>query len=81
MDPKDVEKLVVRCRHCNRFEYWAEMRWRHGFCFCRKCYKAVYESEIGKLYEWNDLDGPTPSAEEIAAATETEKAYAAIGRG
>lgn len=81
MNPNEVENMVVRCRHCNQFEYWGAMRWLNGWQLCRNCYRSEYEAINKKPYEWDDLDGPTPSAEEIAAAIETEKAYAAIGRG
>ena len=68
----DECKRVVRCRHCNRFEYWGEMRWLNGWQLCRNCYRREYEAVNKKPYEWDDLDGPVPGAEEIAAAMEAE---------
>lgn len=40
------------------------MRWLSGRCVCRDCYKADYETQTGKVYEWNDLDGKRPTREE-----------------
>lgn len=59
---------VVECKHCGRYEYYGEMRWLNGCEWCRKCYKRIYERIHKKPYEWDDLDGPTPTPEEIMEA-------------
>ena len=41
----DENKRIVICRRCKKPEYWGEMRWLSGFCVCRDCYKAQWESE------------------------------------
>ena len=43
-------KRIVICRRCKKPEYWGEMRWLSGFCVCRDCYKAQWESENHKPY-------------------------------
>lgn len=53
----DENKRIVICRRCKNPEYWGEMRWLSGFCVCRDCYKAQWESENHKPYTWDDLDG------------------------
>lgn len=59
----DVKRIVI-CRNCRKPEYWGEMRWLSGRCVCRDCYKADYETQTGKVCEWNDLDGKRPTREE-----------------
>lgn len=61
----DEMKEVVICKHCNKHEYYGEMRWFDGKCSCRNCYKRDYEKRIGEKYTWDDLDGPRPTTEEI----------------
>lgn len=56
---------IVKCKHCGRFDFYGEMRWQSGRCMCRACYREDYERTTGKLYEWDDLSGPHPSAEAI----------------
>lgn len=46
----DENKRIVICRRCKKPEYWGEMRWLSGFCVCRDCYKAQWESENHKTY-------------------------------
>lgn len=58
---KDEMKRIVRCKYCNRLEYYGEMRWLSGKCCCRDCYKEDYETQTGKLYTWDDLDGKRPT--------------------
>jgi len=62
----EVSEIVI-CRHCGKPEYSGEMRWRSGICSCRACYKAQYEREEHKLYQWSDLDGKRPTMEEYRA--------------
>ena len=50
----DENKRIVICRRCKNPEYWGEMRWLSGFCVCRDCYKAQWESENHKPYTWDD---------------------------
>lgn len=52
---------IVICRHCNRPEFYGEMRWLSGICSCRDCYKAQYERENHMRYIWSDLDGARPT--------------------
>lgn len=59
----DMNEIVI-CKYCGRPEYYGKMRWLSGKCCCRDCYKADYEDSTGKLYKWNDLDGPRPTMEE-----------------
>lgn len=47
-----------------------EMRWLSGFCVCRDCYKAQWESENHKPYTWDDLDGKRPTMEEFEKENE-----------
>lgn len=51
----DENKRIVICRRCKKPEYWGEMRWLSGFCVCRDCYKAQWESENHKPYTWEEL--------------------------
>jgi len=57
-------KEIVICKHCNKPEYYGEMRWRNGKCSCRNCYKSDYEDLNNKHYEWHDLDGERPTMNE-----------------
>ena len=73
----DENKRIVICRRCKKPEYWGEMRWLSGFCVCRDCYKAQWESENHKPYTWDDLDGKRPTMEEFEMVNEYwhEKSY------
>lgn len=53
-------KKIVKCKHCNKPEYWKEMRWMDGREMCRNCYKEDYKRRTGELYIWDDLDGERP---------------------
>ena len=64
----DENKRIVICRRCKKPEYWGEMRWLSGFCVCRDCYKAQWESENHKPYTWDDLDGKRPTKDGTRAA-------------
>lgn len=66
----DENKRIVICRRCKKPEYWGEMRWLSGFCVCRDCYKAQWESENHKPYTWDDLDGKRPTMEEFEKENE-----------
>lgn len=66
----DENKRIVICRRCKKPEYWGEMRWPSGFCVCRDCYKAQWESENHKPYTWDDLDGKRPTMEEFEKENE-----------
>lgn len=55
---------IVICKHCERPEYYGEMRWLNGKSCCRECYRSDYENRTGKLYEWDDLDGEVPTIKE-----------------
>ena len=57
----DEMKKIVICKHCDKPEYFGEMRWLNGRQECRSCYKSHYEEISKKLYTWNDLDGPRPT--------------------
>lgn len=57
------DKIVI-CKRCEKPEYWGEMRWLSGECTCRNCYREKWEKETGKVYMWDDLDGPRPTEEE-----------------
>lgn len=57
---KEEMQRVVRCNQCGKPEYWGSIRWLSGRNMCRRCYKADYEDRTGKVYEWDDLDGPFP---------------------
>lgn len=59
-----MNERIVICKHCNKPEYWGEMRWLSGQCSCRRCYKAQWERENKKPYTWDDLDGKRPTMEE-----------------
>jgi late competence protein required for DNA uptake (superfamily II DNA/RNA helicase) len=61
----DEMKRIVRCKYCGCYEYYGEMRWLSGKCCCRDCYKDNYAMENGKLYEWDDLEGPRPTKEDF----------------
>lgn len=68
---KEFNELpLVICRRCKKPEYWGEMRWLSGFCVCRDCYKAQWESENHKPYTWDDLDGKRPTMEEFEKENE-----------
>ena len=69
----DENKRIVICRRCKKPEYWGEMRWLSGFCVCRDCYKAQWESENHKPYTWDDLDGKRPTMEEFEKAKENAR--------
>lgn len=58
----EMNKIVI-CKHCNKPEYFGEMRWKSGRCSCRNCYKAQWQDENHQLYRWNDLDGERPTME------------------
>lgn len=68
-----VGKIVI-CKFCGRPEYWGQMRWLSGKCMCRDCYKAEWESNTGKDYIWNDLDGERPSMKEYEEQEDRENA-------
>ena len=59
----EMEKIVI-CRHCGKPEYYGEMRWLNGNCYCRDCYKHLYKDVHKEIYRWNDLDGKRPTKEE-----------------
>lgn len=59
----EMNKIVI-CKHCNKPEYFGEMRWKDGKCMCRCCYKILWESENYELYHWTDLDGKVPTMKE-----------------
>jgi late competence protein required for DNA uptake (superfamily II DNA/RNA helicase) len=58
---EDEMKKIVICKYCGKPEYYGEMRWLSGRCFCRSCYKSQWQDENHKLYTWNDLDGKRPT--------------------
>lgn len=60
----DENKEIVICKYCGKLEYWGDMRWLSGRCVCRECYRADYETQTGKVYVWDDLDGKRPTKEE-----------------
>lgn len=60
----DEMNRIVICKHCEKPEYYGEMRWLNGKCGCRSCYKAFWQDENHKLYKWSDLDGKRPTIEE-----------------
>lgn len=60
----DEMKRIVICKHCGRPEYYGEMRWLSGKCYCRACYRSDCEDRTGKLYTWDDLNGQVPTMEE-----------------
>lgn len=60
----DEMKRIEICKHCNKPEYYGEMRWLSGFCGCRSCYKARWEELNKSVYKWDDLNGKRPSIEE-----------------
>ena len=64
---------IVLCKHCNRPEYWGEMRWLNGKCSCRTCYKADYETMRKELYQWDDLDGKCPTMKEYLEQEEQDE--------
>lgn len=55
---------IVLCKHCGKPEYYGKMRWLSGFCGCRDCYKARWQDENHRAYEWDDLDGKRPTMQE-----------------
>lgn len=60
---EEMNRIVI-CKRCGKPEYYGKMRWLNGACGCRYCYKAQWEYENNKRYEWNDLDGKRPTMEE-----------------
>ena len=60
----DEMKEIVKCKYCNRLEYYGEFRWLSGKQLCRSCYKAEWEHENKKPYIWDDLDGERPKGSE-----------------
>ena len=58
------DNKIVICKHCEKPEYWGEMRWLNGVCGCRSCYKSRWEDMNHQLYKWDDLDGKRPTMEE-----------------
>lgn len=60
----DGNQKIVICKHCNKPEYWGQMRWLSGICSCRDCYKRQWERENHKMYVWNDLDGNRPTRQD-----------------
>lgn len=67
-------KKIEICKLCGRPEYWGDMRWLSGRCVCRDCYRADYESQTGKIYVWDDLDGKRPTQEEYEEQEENKDA-------
>ncbi|MDO4305793.1 MAG: hypothetical protein Q4C77_03085 [Eubacteriales bacterium] len=67
-------KKIEICKSCGRPEYWGDMRWLSGRCVCRDCYRADYESQTGKIYVWDDLDGKRPTREEYEEQEENKDA-------
>lgn len=61
MTLNDEMNEIVKCKYCDRLEYYGKMRWLSGKCTCRECYKEDYETRTGKLYTWDDLDGVRPT--------------------
>nr|DAJ50990.1 MAG TPA: hypothetical protein [Caudoviricetes sp.] len=59
-----MDRIVV-CKHCNRLEYYGDMRWLSGTSMCRRCYKSRWEQENKDLYVWDDLDGPVPTVSDL----------------
>ena len=70
----DEMKKIVLCKLCGRPEYNGEMRWLSGKCMCRDCYRDYYETQSGKPYEWNDLEGQRPTMKEYERQEEKESA-------
>lgn len=62
--PDEMDRIVI-CKHCNRLEYYGDMRWLSGTSMCRRCYKSRWEQENGGLYVWNDLDGHIPTISDL----------------
>ena len=60
----DEMKEVLKCKYCNKSEYYGEFRWLSGRMLCRNCYKAEWEHENKKPYIWHDLDGERPKEHE-----------------
>lgn len=58
---------IVKCRHCDGYEYFGEMRWLNGRCACRSCYKGHREELDRRLYDYTDLDGPKPTEADFLA--------------
>lgn len=56
---------IVLCKTCGQPEYYGEMRWLSGRTLCRDCYRSDYEHSTGKVYVWDDLDGPRPTMKEM----------------
>ena len=56
-------KRVIKCKYCNKPEYYGEFRWLNGRQLCRSCYRVEYEHEYKEPYKWDDLDGERPSME------------------
>lgn len=61
----DEMNRIVICKHCNRLEYYGDMRWLSGTSMCRRCYKSRWEQENKDLYVWDDLDGPVPTISDL----------------
>lgn len=57
----DEMKEIVKCKYCDEYEYYGEMRWLSGRCSCRNCYKSFWEDSNNKTYSWDDLDGNRPT--------------------
>lgn len=68
------DKKIVICKHCGKYEYWGKMIWLSGKCMCRDCYKAEWESNSGKVYIWNDLDGDRHTRKEYEVQEGVENA-------
>lgn len=68
----DMHEIVI-CKHCGKPEYYGDMHWLSGWCGCRSCYKANWETTNHRLYEWHDLDGPVPTVEEYNTQEENRR--------
>ena len=68
----DKPKTVAKCKYCNGYEFYDEMRWTQGKHCCRRCFKELYEDLHQKPYTWKDCNGPFPSDEDVRASENIE---------
>lgn len=61
----DEMNRIIRCKYCNKPEYYGEFRWLNSHMFCRDCYKAEYEAIYMEHYGWTDLDGKRPTEDDF----------------
>ena len=61
----EIMNRIVRCKYCNKPEYYGKFIWLNSHMLCRDCYKAMYEKIYNTRYEWHDLDGKRPTEEDL----------------